>query len=148
MPAQSTTLSAKQLIAAAKAPIQAYGEKNWEAVKAACTPNFVYDEVATGRKVEGIDQCLALWKSWATAFPDSKPTFHEAHASATTVIIELTWHGTNTGPLELPTGPVAATGKSIEVRSCVVSSVVGEKVASQRQYFDMATMFRQLGLSG
>ena len=34
MPAQSTTLSPQQLIAAAKAPISAYNDKNWGAVKA------------------------------------------------------------------------------------------------------------------
>lgn len=148
MPAQATTLSAKELIAAAKAPILAYGEKNWEAMKAACTTNFVYDEIATGRKVEGIDKCLSVWKSWATAFPDSKATFHEAHASASTVIVELSWHGTNTGPLELPSGPIAATGKKIDIRACIVVNMVGDKAASERQYFDMATMFRQLGLKG
>ena len=48
----------QQLIDAAKAPILAYGKKDWEAVKSSVSPGFTYDEVATNRKVKG-DEFLA-----------------------------------------------------------------------------------------
>ena len=136
------------LIEAAKAPAIAYGDKDWDKVKASLTPNFRYDEVATHRSVEGIDSVLEVWKGWATAFPDSKPTFHDAHVSGNTVVLELTWKGTQTGPMATPDGEVPATGKSIEMRSIQVNEIQDDKVASTRQYFDMATMMSQLGLSG
>jgi steroid delta-isomerase-like uncharacterized protein len=147
MPA-ATLLSAQQLIAAAKAPILAYNDKNWDAIKAAITPDFIYDEVASNRKVQGMDQALPLWKGWAAAFPDSKATFENAYVSGDKVVLEITWRGTHTGPFSLPKGPIAATGKKIEVRSCVVSELTGEKVKLQRQYFDMATMLQQIGVVG
>ena len=53
MPAQSTMLSPQQLVNAAKAPILAFNEKNWDAVRASISPDFVYDEVSTDRKVQG-----------------------------------------------------------------------------------------------
>ena len=107
----------------------------------------MYDEVATHRKVEGIGQVLDVWKGWGAAFPDSKATFHSACASGNTVVIELTWNGTHTGPMATPDGEVPATGKSISMRGVIVSELEGGKVASARQYFDMATMMSQLGLS-
>jgi steroid delta-isomerase-like uncharacterized protein len=147
MPA--TMLSPQQLIDAAKAPLLAYGRKDWDAVKASITPDYVYDEVATLRKVQGLDQCMALWRGWATAFPDSKATFHGAVVSGNTVVLEVTWKGTHTGPLELPKGPIAATGKRIDIRACNVIEINAEKekAKSQRQYYDMATMLQQLGIT-
>ncbi len=148
MSAPSTTLSPKQLIAAAKAPLMAYNDKNWDALKASITPNFVYDEVATERKVQGVDNVMPLMKEWGEAIPDSKATFDNAYVSGNTVVIELTWNGTHTGVLNLPSGPVPGTGKRIKIRSCNVFEITGDKASMQRQYFDMATMFRQLGIGG
>ena len=65
MPVQTTLVSPQQLIAAAKAPTIAYNDKNWAAVRAAVTPDFTYDEVATQRKVQGADQAIALYQGWA-----------------------------------------------------------------------------------
>lgn len=148
MPAQSTKLSPQQLIAAAKAPTLAYNEKNWDAVKASITPDFVYDEVATNRKVQGLDQVLALWQGWAAVFPDSKATFDNAYVSGDKVVLELTWRGTHQGPLITTKGSIPATGKQIEFRSCVISEMAGDKARLQRQYFDMGTMLQQLGVGG
>ncbi len=149
MPAPATKLSPQQLTDAAKAPFLAYGRKDWDAVRASITPDFAYDEVATNRKTQGQDQVLALWKGWATAFPDSAPTFHGTSISGNTVVLELTWKGTHTGPLETPKGPIAATGKRIEMRACNVTEIAAEsgKAKLTRQYFDMATMFQQLGIT-
>jgi steroid delta-isomerase-like uncharacterized protein len=148
MSAPSTTLSPKQLIAAAKAPLMAYNDKNWDALKASITPNFVYDEVATERKVQGVDNVMPLMKEWGEAIPDSKGTFDNAYVSGNTVVLEVTWRGTHTGPLNLPSGPVPGTGKSIEIRACNVFEITGDKASMQRQYFDMGTMLRQLGIGG
>lgn len=135
------------LVTAAKASAIAYSEKNWDAVKAALVPNVVYDEVASQRKIQGISEVIDCWKGWARAMPDSKATFHSALVSGNTVILELTWRGTHTGPLELPGGTHAATQKTIELRSCQIVEVSNGKTASVRQYFDLATLQRQLGIS-
>jgi steroid delta-isomerase-like uncharacterized protein len=148
MPAQSTMLSPQQLIEAAKAPLLAYNQKDWNAARASITPNFTYDEVATRRKVQGADQTIDLWKGWAEALPDSKASFDSAVASGNTVVLELTWRGTHTGPLQTPKGSFAATGKLIEIRACTVVELAEGKAKLQRHYFDMATLLQQLGVGG
>jgi steroid delta-isomerase-like uncharacterized protein len=148
MPAPITKLTPKQLIEAAKAPLLAYGEKDWAKVEKSITANFTYDEVATERKVQGVATVIPLWKGWATALPDSKATIHNAYVNGNTVVIELTWNGTHMGPLQLPSGSVAATGKKIALRAINVFKITGETASLQRQYFDMATMLRQLGITG
>jgi steroid delta-isomerase-like uncharacterized protein len=148
MPAQATMVPPQQLIDAAKALFLAYNDKNWTAIRAGITPDFVYEEVATARKAQGADEVLAAWQGWATALPDSRATFHNELASGNMVVLEHTWNGTHSGPLEMPTGTIPATGKRIELRACAVMEMAGDKVRLQRHYFDMATLLRQLGVTG
>ena len=135
------------IIDIAKAPIIAYNEKDWKAVRAAVAPGFVYDEVATNRKPQGVDDVLTVWRGWAAAIPDSKATFHNASAAGNTVFLEVTWHGTHTGPLQTPGGEIAPTGRKIALRACQVIEVANEKAQVMRQYLDMATLMQQLGVA-
>jgi steroid delta-isomerase-like uncharacterized protein len=147
MSPQATALSPQALTEAAKGLIIAYNDKNWDKAKAAITSDFLYDEVGTGRKVEGADQTLTAWKGWAQAFPDSKGSFDRAYAAGNdTVVLELTWRGTHQGPLGTPMGNIAPTGKTIEVRAVAIVEMKGEKARSQRHFFDMATLLQQIGL--
>ena len=133
------------LIDVAKASVIAYNEKNWDAVRATLTSDAVYDEVSTARRAQGVDDILALWRGWAAALPDSKATFHYAVASGNTVVLELTWRGTHTGPLQTPKGEIAPTGKQVDLRACQVIELVGGQVQSIRQYFDIGTLLQQIG---
>jgi steroid delta-isomerase-like uncharacterized protein len=144
--AQATTLSPQALTTAAKAMIESYNDRDWNRAKATMTPDFEYDEVATNRKVTGADAAIEAWQGWAQAFPDSKGTIHAVHvAEDGAAVVEVTWKGTHQGPLQTPNGPIAATGKRIEVRACAVMESKGEKIRVQRHYFDMATLFQQIG---
>jgi steroid delta-isomerase-like uncharacterized protein len=135
------------LIDAAKAPVIAYNNKDWDAVKRVIGANYLYDEVATHRVVRGVADVIALWQGWAAAFPDSKATFEATHVSGNTVVLEVTWRGTHTGALRTPGGDIAATGRKIEIRACQVCDVADGTAQRMRQYFDMATLFTQLGVS-
>ena len=145
---QATAVSPQSLIDAAKGTIIAYNEKDWNKARSLLTPDFVYDEVATQRKVQGADETIALWQGWAKAFPDSQGIIQSALASGNTVFLEVTWKGTHTGPLQTPKGTVPATGKPIQVRACAVLEMDGERARLERHYFDMVTLNQQLGISG
>ncbi len=144
MPAH-TAVSPQSLIEAARAAVIAYNEKNWDKVRASVTPDFDYDEVPTRRRVHGAEPFVQLCQGWAQAFPDSKATFHGAIASGETVVQEVTWKGTHQGALQTPKRSVPATGKRIEVRACLVMEMAGDKVKSERHYFDLATLLEQVG---
>lgn len=140
-------MSQQALVDAAKAPIIAYNDKNWDAAIRSLGVNLVYDEVATHRVVRGAADVIDLWKGWAAAFPDSRATFEASHVSGNTVILEVTWRGTQTGVLRTPGGDISATNRKIEMRSCQVVDVADGKAQRIRQYFDMATMLTQLGVN-
>lgn len=140
-------MAEQSVINAARAPIVAYNNKDWTAAKAALAPDSIYDEVATHRRIQGVDDILEAWRGWATAIPDSKATFDTEHAIDGTVVVELTWRGTHTGPLRMPDGEIAATGRKIEIRGCQVIEVTDGKAKVMRHYFDMATLLQQLGVT-
>jgi steroid delta-isomerase-like uncharacterized protein len=133
------------VIETAKASVIAYNEKNWEKVKATVVEKAVYDEKATGRRLQGINQIIEAWQGWGKAIPDSKATFVGEYASGNTAILEMVWKGVHTGPLQTPTGTIPPSNKPIEVPACQVVKVDGGKVQSVTHYFDMATLLKQIG---
>lgn len=136
----------KSAIDVAKAPTLAYNKKDWEGVRNAVTAGFVLDEVGTQRKIRGVDGAIDAFQGWAKALPDSKATIHSAVATGSTVVLEMTWRGTHTGPLQTPGGEVAATGKKFAVRACQVVEVAKDRAKVMRHYFDMTTLLQQLGV--
>ena len=138
-------MAERSAIDVAKASVIAYNEKNWDAVKEAIAPTIVYDEVGTHRRLQGTDEVLNAWRGWAAAIPDSTASFDSAYASGNTVVLELTWRGKQTGPLQTPTGEIPASGREIEVRAVQVVDVADDKAQSIRQYFDMGTILQQIG---
>jgi steroid delta-isomerase-like uncharacterized protein len=144
--AQATAISPKALLNAAKALVETYNAKDWNGARAAITADFVYEEMGTGRRLTGADAAIEAFKGWAQAFPDSAGTYRSTHlAENGTVVLEVTWTGTHRGPLQTPDGPIAPTGKRIDIPACMVIEIAGEKAKAQRHYFDMMTLLRQLG---
>ena len=133
------------VIETAKSATTAYNDKNWDRVKAVVAENGVYDEKATGRRVEGVGKIIEVWQGWARAIPDSKATVISEHASGDTAVIEVVWKGVHTGPLQTATGTIPPSNRRIEVPACQVMKVEGGKVKSFTHYFDMVTLLTQIG---
>jgi steroid delta-isomerase-like uncharacterized protein len=136
------------VIEIAKATVTAYNNKNWNEMRDLLAADAVYDEKATSRRLEGSDQIIEALQGWARAFPDSKGTFMREFVSNDTAILELVWKGVHSGPLQTPTGTIAASNKPIEVSACEVFRVEGGKVRSATHYFDMLTLLNQIGVTG
>lgn len=140
-------MSEQSLIEAAKAPVLAYNEKNWAAVKASIAPGYLYDEIGTERIVKGAEEVVACWQGWATAMPNSKAEIKSALVSGQSVVLELIWKGTHTGPLQTPGGTISPTGRPFDLRACQVTEILNGKALSTRHYFDMASLLRKLGVT-
>jgi len=98
-----------------------------------CDPSPLYQgpkEVA--RRYRG------LW----TAFPDLQVRLRRIVAiEGDQAVTEHTLSGTHHGPL-FGTAP---TGRSVQVDTVVIWEFAGERIRGETVYFDLATMFRQVG---
>jgi steroid delta-isomerase-like uncharacterized protein len=125
--------------------IEAFNDADWGRFAATCSPDVVYEEKGSNRTVRGLDGVLEAAKGWRTAFPDVRGKIFHSTAAGTTAALEITWMGTHNGPLELPTGTLPATGKTVEFDAVQVFIVEGGKVTLTRHYLDLLTMLSQVG---
>ena len=77
--------------------------------------------------------------------PDVKGTVTNALASGDSVVLEITWEGTQTGPLEGPGGTIPPSGKRQVTPATWVFDFEGDSVKESRHYFDMLSFLEQIG---
>jgi steroid delta-isomerase-like uncharacterized protein len=129
----------------ARESIEVFNAGDWDRFRSLHAEDVVEDELGTQRRIEGIDALVESNQGWKQAFPDASGQVTNAFESGDTATLEITWSGTHSGPLEMPDGELPATNKRIELRACQVFRVEGDRIAEDRNYFDMATMLQQLG---
>jgi steroid delta-isomerase-like uncharacterized protein len=126
--------------------VAAFTRQDWAAYKAHLLPDSTYEEMATSRRLTGPEEIVEGLKLWMTAFPDLRPTFTSIIESGHEVAAEITWEGTHTGPLALPSGVVPASGKRGVVHGAMIWLFVGDRVRHTRHYFELMELFGQLGV--
>lgn len=125
--------------------IEAFNDADWGRFAATCSADVVYEEKGSNRTVRGLDGVLEAAKGWRAAFPDVRGKIFNTTAAGTTAALEITWIGTHSGPLELPSGTLPATGKAVEFDGVQIFIVEGGKVTHMRHYLDLLTMLTQVG---
>jgi steroid delta-isomerase-like uncharacterized protein len=138
-------MAGQNFVEIARELVEAFNVGDQARFKRHLTPNVTYDEVATQRKIQGPDAFVQSWEQWRRAFPNVKGNITNTVASENTVLQEVTWAGTQDGPLELPTGTHPASGKQMTTRASFLCVFEGEKVRECRHYFDMLQMLKQIG---
>ena len=129
----------------AREVVDAFNASDWERTKALMTPDYLYNEVGTQRRIQGPEEVVAVLQGWKEAMPDVTGTVTNAFASGNTVTLEVTWEGTHTGPLEGPTGTIPASGKRQVTPAAWILTFEGEKIKESHHYFDMLNLLAQIG---
>ncbi|SPL62369.1 hypothetical protein OHAE_5437 [Ochrobactrum soli] len=83
-------------------------------------------------------------KDMAEGFPDIHREIFSLDVAADTVVVELAIRGTHLGTLMTPQGPLAATGKTINVPCCDVFRMKKGKIAAFHCYNISGIMQHQL----
>lgn len=83
---------------------------------------------------------------YATAFPDMHRELFRVYAVGDMVVVELALQGTHNGPLVLPLGTVAPTGKRMDAPCCDVFRLEAGKIRSFNCYPSGTVILTQLGV--
>lgn len=105
-----------------------------------------FEDVARGESQIGPDGYRMDYERWRAAFPDGEVKVVNVIVDGDRAVVEFINRGTHTGPLVSSLGTFAPTGKWQETRYCSVMRVKDGKVVEGRDYYDAATVARQLGL--
>jgi len=138
-------MSSEELIKTAKGIVTSYSKSDWDGLKSILTPDAVYDEVGSQRRLQGPDAIVQALQGWKKAMTDSKGGVTNAFASESVVALEIGWEGTHNGPLTLPTGTVPASGRKQKTPAAMIVKFQGNKVKEIHHYFDMVSFLQQIG---
>jgi steroid delta-isomerase-like uncharacterized protein len=130
----------------ARESVESYNAGDFDRMRSLLADDFYEEELATERRLEGADARIEAAQVWKEAFPDERGTITAAYTNGNTVAIELTWEGTQTGPLTTPDGQeLPPSGKPFTVKSVEVIEVEDGKIKVLRHYFDLMTILHQIG---
>jgi steroid delta-isomerase-like uncharacterized protein len=135
-------------IQVARANVDRFSAKDWSGFGALLAPDCVYEEIGTGRRFQGRDQILRVSQEWAQAFPDARGTVHTVVAGGDKVALEITWEGTQSGPLPTPGGVIPPSGRRAAVRAVQVLTIADGKITENRHYIDIMALLAQIGAMG
>jgi steroid delta-isomerase-like uncharacterized protein len=130
----------------AEQDIEAFNRGDWDLTRGVYAPDAVFDELATGRRFEGVEEMIAALQGWREAFPDARGTITNAFSSGNQVVQEVTWEGTQSGELESPQGPIPASNRRVVVRAVQVLTLDDGRIKENRHYFDMMGLLQQIGV--
>lgn len=105
-----------------------------------------FEDVARGEMLPGPEAYKRDYERWLTAFPDGELEITKVIVQGDWAVVEFTNRGTQTGPLSSSLGEFPPSGKRMEARYCSVMRVKDGKVVEGRDYYDSASIARQLGL--
>jgi steroid delta-isomerase-like uncharacterized protein len=142
---QTEALTTDALVQIAREQIEAFNSGDWEQMGGLLASDARYHEFGTERVIEGPEQIIEAFKGWKAAFPDAAGTVTSSAATGDTVVLEVTWKGTHTGPLTTAAGTIPASGKSQETPAAVFYVFEGAKIKASRHYFDALTLLKQIG---
>ena len=125
---------------------EARAERNPDRGAALIADDCEFIDVPRGEIQRGPEGYRHDYERWRTAFPDGTVEITKVVAEGDWVVVEFTNSGTNTGPLRIAIGDFPPTNRKIEVQYCSVMQIKNGKVISGRDYYDVSTILRQLGL--
>lgn len=115
---------------------------------AVITDDCHFEDVARNELLSGPEGYKKDYHRWRRAFPDGECKVVNVLTQGDWAVVEFVNRGTHSGVLETDAGDFPPTGRRVEVRYCSVMRVSDGMVVEGRDYYDSATILRQLGLAG
>ena len=105
-----------------------------------------FEDIARGEQQIGPEAYKINYYRWREAFPEGECKVINVIVQDNWAVVEYVNRGTHSGTLRSSLGTFEPTGRSVEVRYCSVMRVENGKVVEGRDFYDSATIARQLGV--
>lgn len=126
----------------AKDERSAWASHDLDRILSGYTDDCVYEDFALGRVIHGKNELRAYFAQLFESYPDSTLEIQSSFAAGNRMCSEFIMRGTHKGNLKgLP-----PAGKTIVIRGVHICELKGKKVSRASDYWDSASVMRQLGL--
>ena len=130
----------------ARESIECFNAGDFDRLRSLLADDSYEEELSTQRRFEGADAQVEAAEGWKQAFPDGHGTVTGEYADGNTVAIELTWEGTQSGPMPTPDGQeLPPSNRRVTVKAVQVMEIEDGKIKVTRHYFDLMTLLQQIG---
>ena len=143
---REVVMSQPDNVAIARKFHEAWTERDPEGGAALIAADCEFYDVARGEPPRGPEGYKRDYNRWLAAFPDGQCEVTHVVDGGEWVVVEFTNRGTNTGSITTALGEFPPTGRRIEVPYCSIMRIKDGKVVAGRDYYDVSTILRQLGL--
>ena len=130
----------------AREAVDAFNAGDWDRLREVLADDCVFEELATGRRMQGPDETIEVLAGWKQGFPDARGTITNVVPGGEHVALEITWEGTHTGPLETPLGTIPPSGRRAMLPAVQVTQVRDGKIQGSRHFFDLMALLHQIGI--
>ena len=117
--------------------------RDWDTMAPRMDPAIVMDDVPEGVRYRGPRTVRDRLERFVASFPDGQIEVRGIHEAADTTTSELSFLGTNTGPID--GGP--PTGRFASARFCEVFTFKDDRIVHVTTYYDRLGMLQQLRLA-
>jgi ketosteroid isomerase-like protein len=111
------------------------------------TEDGTFTDMSTGVTYRG-ETLGDLVEIYGTAFSDMHRELYRFYSGNNVVVVQLALQGTHDGPLVLPTGTIAPTGRRMDAPCCDVLEIVDGKIKRFDSYPSGTVIMAQLGVLG
>jgi len=127
-----------------RAMFRAIEHRDFPGIRELFAPDAIHTS-PDGEPVTGPEPVIAEVRSFVKAFPDLTIEIRHQHVpDPSRSIIEYTFSGTHSGPLE----DIAPTGEPVAVVACSVLEAEDGAIRRESDYYDTTAMLTQLGVMG
>jgi steroid delta-isomerase-like uncharacterized protein len=107
---------------------------------------FVWYDWVMPEPIRDREPARQYFTGWITAFPDMKTIDVNRVVGDGEVATEITWTGTNSGPMVMAGNEIPATNRSVTGRGTYFARFRDGKIVEFRSHPDVAGVMMQLGM--
>lgn len=127
------------------------GMKAWEehdpnAFVSLFADDFTWQDSTLPEPITTREDAASYMQSWFTAFPDMRVTTVNRVVGEDGLATEVSFTGTNTGPLAMGGAELAPTGRSVTNQGAYFAKVRDGKITEFSSHPDVAGLMTQLGM--
>ena len=126
---------------------EAFNAGDWVKLRALVSDDVAVVDIASGSQVTtGADAFVRGDQDWRNAFTDFSVEILAVVGDSSHAAGDFILRGTHTGPLPTPWGPVAATGRELELPFAMFCEVADGKVTAVRDHYNPSLAMAQIGV--
>jgi len=123
-----------------QALMEAWNKRDFDRLQALTAEDINWHHTPTGAVGQGKASFHEMIHNWHDAMPDNKVEVRNIIMAGEWEVIEAVGHASQAGPLAGPVGHAPGSGRSVDLRFCMITHIRGGQIDQCSVYLDMSPL--------